>query len=202
MTHVCPGLACPTGWARKVLGILPLATVTRTLLPRLHLHSHCSCGRWRSCWGPARSLSVPVHRHRYLKDSTISDPCVEFRNFLHKTPKALGASTGRGMVLLCLSCLTSPSSKLCPKVPVAWNEAFNSPARRYPEGSRMQPKLQRPCSSRRSPRFRLLGRSRLQCRGHLLGAPSRLKKCSQKTPKCSCNGRSPTPKKFPEKPEI
>ena len=28
-------------------------TVTRTLLPRLQLHSRCSCGRWRSFWVPA-----------------------------------------------------------------------------------------------------------------------------------------------------
>ena len=30
----------------------PLAIVTRTLLPRLHFHLRCSCGRWRSCCVP------------------------------------------------------------------------------------------------------------------------------------------------------
>ena len=43
-------------YTRLVAGSVPLgdpsthllATVTRTLLPRLHLHSRCSCGRWWS----------------------------------------------------------------------------------------------------------------------------------------------------------
>ena len=109
---------------------------------------------------------------------------MELRGFLCTMPKALYGRppetadirrlnpwpTGRRMVILCHTCLASPPSKLCPKVPIARNEAFNSPTRRCPKGSRirrcpkgsrMQPKLQRPCSSRRSPRFRLLGRSRL-----------------------------------------
>ena len=49
---------------------------------------------------------------------------------------------------------------------------------RRPEGSRMQPKLR--CSSRRSPRFLLLGRSCCQRRGRLLDAPADSKKCSQR----------------------
>ena len=80
-------------------------------------------------------------------------------------------------------------------------QAFNSPTRRCPKGSRMQPKLQTICSSRKSPCCLLLGRSCRQRRGrlHLLGAPGKLQKMQ---PEASTgNGRSPTPKS-PSKPEL
>ena len=120
---------------------------------------------------------------------------VEFTGSLRKAPKHVVATPERRRaVLLCLTWLTSPpNSKLCPAVPVARNkEAFNSPTRRCPKSSRMQPKLW--CSSRRSPRFLLLGRSCRQCRGRLLRAPGRLQKMQAEAPTCSCIGRSPTPK--------
>ena len=99
------------------------------------------------------------------------------------------------MVLLCLIYL--PDIRLCPEEPVAWNkEAFNSPTRRCPKGSRMQPKFQKPCSSRKSPCFLLLGRSCRRRRGRLrlLRASGRLQNMQAEAPTCSCNGRSPTPR--------
>ena len=96
----------------------------------------------------------------------------------------LDLSTRRRMALLSLTCLTSPpNSKLCPAAPAPRNkEAFNSPTRRCPKGSRMQPKLW--CSSRRSPCFLLLARSCRQCRGRLLGARGRMRQ----TPKDAVRG--------------
>ena len=92
------------------------------------------------------------------------------------------------MVFLYLTCPTSPPNwKLYPELPVARNEALNSPARRCPKGSRMQPKLQKPCSSRRSPCFLLLGRSCRERRGRLLGAPGRLRTMQAEAPTCSQN---------------
>ena len=80
------------------------------------------------------------------------------------------------MVLLCLNYLTSPLTR-----------PSTLPHVRRPEGSRMQPKLR--CSSRRSPRFLLLGRSCRQRRGRLLGAPGRPQNMQSEAPTCSCNGR-------------
>ena len=50
--------------------------------------------------------------------------------------------------------------------------------------------------------FGFLGEAACSVEATSLGHPADSKKCSQKTTKCSCNGRSPTPKYFPEKPEL
>ena len=95
-------------------------------------------------------------RQHGLRPVTLGSRALTAKN----APKHFAASTRRRVVLLCLTCL------------------INSPTRRCPKSSRMQPKLR--CSSRRSPCFLLLGRSCRRCRGRLLGALGRLQKCRQR----------------------
>ena len=53
--RVCPAEQVGLAWLKYkgATSTLPLATVKKTLQPRLHCTPpHCSCGRWRSCCVP------------------------------------------------------------------------------------------------------------------------------------------------------